>query len=79
MIRFHHIQYKNLLATGNAWTKIHLDSHPHTLIVGQNGVGKCVCPNTRIKVRNRHTGEIRELTVGEFFAHAQQDTTGQNQ
>lgn len=40
MLRFHHIRYKNLLATGNAWTNIQLDSHPHTLIVGQNGSGK---------------------------------------
>lgn len=40
MLTFHSIRYKNFLATGNAWTKTSLDSHPHTLIVGQNGAGK---------------------------------------
>lgn len=40
MLHFHSIRYKNLLASGNAWTKTELDSHPHTLIIGQNGAGK---------------------------------------
>lgn len=40
MLTFHKISYKNFLATGNAWTRTRLDSHPHTLIVGQNGAGK---------------------------------------
>lgn len=40
MLTFHKISYKNFLATGNAWTRTPLDSHPHTLIVGQNGAGK---------------------------------------
>lgn len=40
MLTFHKISYKNFLATGNAWTRTTLDSHPHTLIVGQNGAGK---------------------------------------
>lgn len=40
MLTFHSIRYKNFLATGNAWTRTQLDSHPHTLIVGQNGAGK---------------------------------------
>jgi len=30
-------------------------------------VGKCCCINTIIKVRNKTTGEILELTVGEFY------------
>jgi hypothetical protein len=29
--------------------------------------GKCFCINTIIKVRNKKTGEIIELTVGEFY------------
>lgn len=40
MLTFHKVSYKNFLATGNAWTRTVLDSHPHTLIVGQNGAGK---------------------------------------
>lgn len=40
MIRFKKIVYRNLLASGHAWTTVTLDSHPHTLIVGTNGCGK---------------------------------------
>ena len=40
MIRFKKIAYRNLLASGHAWTTVTLDSHPHTLIVGTNGCGK---------------------------------------
>ena len=30
-------------------------------------VGKCFSINTNIKVRNKQTGEILELTIGEFY------------
>ncbi len=40
MIKFHNIQWRNLLGTGNAWNKVSLASHPNTLIVGNNGAGK---------------------------------------
>lgn len=40
MLTFHRLGYKNILSTGNAWTQYELDTHPHTLIVGTNGVGK---------------------------------------
>ena len=40
MITFHTVRYKNFLATGNAWNHYQLDAHPHTLIIGTNGVGK---------------------------------------
>lgn len=78
MLKFKTLRYKNFLATGNAWNTYVFDKHPHTLIVGSNGAGKCFCLNTRIKVRNRHTGEILELTVGEFYAQAQQNAAGQD-
>lgn len=78
MLKFTTIRYKNFLSTGNAWNKYRLDTHSHTLIVGTNGVGKCFCINTLIKVRNRETGEIREMTVGEFYAQTQQKHSGQD-
>jgi len=38
------------------------------VLVGEPGVGKCVSPSTRIKVRNTATGEISEVTIDEFNA-----------
>ena len=40
MIIFKTVQWKNFLSTGNTWTKMHLNEHKSTLIVGQNGAGK---------------------------------------
>lgn len=76
MLKFHKIKYKNFLSTGNVWNTYQLDKSPNTYIFGTNGQGKCVCINTLIKVRNRKTGEIREMTIGEFYAQAQQDHHG---
>ena len=40
MITFHSVKYKNLLASGNVWTEMSLDTHKNTLIIGVNGGGK---------------------------------------
>jgi DNA repair exonuclease SbcCD ATPase subunit len=40
IITFKTIQWKNFLSTGNTWTKVDLDQHLNTLIVGDNGTGK---------------------------------------
>lgn len=29
--------------------------------------GKCVCSDTKIKLKNKKSGEIIEMTIGEFF------------
>ncbi|MDB4350187.1 AAA family ATPase [bacterium] len=39
-MKFHSVQYKNFLSTGNSFTKIDLDNAPTTLVVGANGAGK---------------------------------------
>jgi DNA repair exonuclease SbcCD ATPase subunit len=39
-LHFHYVKYKNILSTGNQWTKIELDKNKSTLIVGENGAGK---------------------------------------
>ena len=39
-ILFQNIKYKNLLSSGNAWTKVELDKNRTTLISGSNGSGK---------------------------------------
>jgi len=40
MIRFLSIEWKNVLSTGNYWTRIDLNASQNTLIVGENGSGK---------------------------------------
>jgi len=30
-------------------------------------VGKCFCVNTPIKIKNKKTGEVIEMTIGEFY------------
>ena len=40
MIEFKTIKWKNFLSTGNNFTKINLNTHNKTLIVGENGAGK---------------------------------------
>ena len=40
MIEFKSIRYKNFLSSGNQFTKIDLNKHKDTLIVGNNGSGK---------------------------------------
>jgi DNA repair exonuclease SbcCD ATPase subunit len=40
MIIFKSIEWKNVLSTGNYWTRIDLNTTQNTLIVGENGSGK---------------------------------------
>ena len=40
MIKFKEVRYKNLLSSGNKFTKIPLDSHQTNLVLGENGAGK---------------------------------------
>ena len=67
MILFKKIAYRNFLSSGNQLTEINFTDVQTTLIVGTNGSGKCFCINTKIRLRNKKTGEIIETTVGEFY------------
>lgn len=42
---------------------------PKTLIayVGASNIGKCVCGNSTINIKNSKTGEVRQTTIGEFY------------
>jgi hypothetical protein len=51
MIRFNNIKWRNFLSTGNQFTEIQLNKNPTTLIVGENGAGKCVDPSTKIEIQ----------------------------
>jgi len=35
--------------------------------IGQSNIGKCVCGDSRIRVRNKNTGEIVEMEIGDFY------------
>ena len=36
------------------------------LLYGTPGTGKCVTSDTLIKIKNKNTNEISEITIGEF-------------
>lgn len=42
---------------------------PKTLVMylGGTNVGKCACAETVIRIRNRRTGEVREISLGDFY------------
>ena len=83
MIRIKSVSLRNFLSTGAVTQSISLDKSDLTLILGENldlggnaarnGVGKCVSINTMIKIRNKLTGEVSELTIGEFYALAEKN------
>jgi len=77
MIKIKNLTVKNFMSVGNATQAVNFDRQDLTLVIGENldlggdgsrnGVGKCVCTNTMVKVRNTVTGDITELTIGELY------------
>ena len=65
------------MSIGNATQAISLDRTDLTWVLGEtldlgsngsrNGVGKCVCINTMVKVKNTTSGEIYETSIGNLF------------
>lgn len=51
MILFQKLRYANILSTGNTFTEIDLARNNATLIVGKNGVGKCLDGSTEILIK----------------------------
>jgi len=43
------------------------DKSTFNVFLGETGVGKCCKSNTHIKIKNKKTKEIKEITIGEFF------------
>jgi hypothetical protein len=43
--------------------------HNNTRIIGKlfRQGGKCVCNNSIINIRNKKTGEIQEISIGDFY------------
>ena len=38
-----------------------------SIILSSRQSGKCVCKDTKIKIKNKKTGEIEELTIEDFY------------
>lgn len=47
---FRKLRWKNFLSTGNAFTELDLSSSTTTLIIGENGAGKCLHPSTVVDI-----------------------------
>ncbi len=73
-IKFKELRLRNFMSFGNQETIIDLSDYGSTLIVGKNvdmdsnnGAGKCLQANSPINIRNKKTGEISNISVGEFY------------
>lgn len=73
-LSFKELQLRNFLSFGNCTTAVDLTHEKSTLIVGENvdansnnGAGKCVSYSTPINIRNKLTGEMQTISIGEFF------------
>ena len=69
MIVIQKLRYKNIMTAGNIFTEIDFRPSGTTLIVGDNGSGKCFSRNTRIRVRNE-VGLVSETTIGDLYEQA---------
>ena len=39
----------------------------HLCVLASRQIGKCVSQDTKIKLRNKNTGEIMEVSIGDFY------------
>lgn len=79
-INIKNLTAKNFMSVGNVTQAVNFAREDLTLILGENqdlggssegarnGTGKCLCANTMVKIRNKMTGEITEIAVGELAA-----------
>lgn len=80
MIKFSKVRAKNFLSVGNYWMEFDLDKDHMTCLRGLNGQGKCVSGGSRVKLKNKITGEILETSIEEFYEvqkeqnHTRKDT-----
>lgn len=70
----HNIKSDKVPSTWEYWNKVShggLDHKTLTCYIGGTNVGKCCQYDTKIKVRNKKTGEIKEISIGDFFNQSQ--------
>lgn len=47
-----------------------LITHDKTIILQPRQSGKCFCINTIVKIRNKNTKQVEEITIGELYEKA---------
>lgn len=78
-LKFKELRLRNFMSFGNQETVIDLSDYGSTLIVGENvdansnnGAGKCLQVDTPINIRNKKTGQVLTISVGEFYQKLQE-------
>lgn len=79
MLTFEKIEIRNFMSIGDVPITIELNRSPTTALIAKNGAGKCVSLNTPIRVLNKKTGEIMEMSIGKLYEKTEQDNRGKNQ
>lgn len=46
----------------------------NVLMLGPTGSGKCVCGNTKVRIRNKKNGVVNVLTINELLSKIQKNT-----
>jgi hypothetical protein len=81
MLKIKNMTLKNFMSFGNIDHEVTLDQEQLTLVLGENrdvtnngsfsesrnGTGKCVCGETMVRVRNKITGAIHEINIGDLY------------
>ena len=79
MIKIKNLSIRNFLSVGNVTQNINFNREELVLLLGENldlggedagcrnGVGKCICTNSIVRVKNSKTGEIIKMTIGDLY------------
>lgn len=46
----------------------------NVILLGNTGSGKCVCGNTKVRIRNKKNGVVNVLTINELLSKIQKNT-----
>lgn len=60
-IKFNKISGKNFMSIGNTPLEFNLNTHNKNMIVGKNGVGKCLRKSTKIDIDFDGNEELEKL------------------
>lgn len=55
-----------------------MQNYKRNIILASRQVGKCVDQNTLIKIRNKKTLQIQQITIKEFFERIKKDKDNEN-
>ncbi len=75
MIKFTRVFYKNFLSTGSGGVEILLDNIPSSLLVGQNGSGKCLHHSTQLSININNPDTLNKFKDYLYETQKKQDKT----